>query len=59
MQAIYLGYLYNRYRKLKGMNINDPPENTGQMQSNYKEWSESSQQQLKKIVLIVYIILRY
>ena len=43
MQSIYLGYLYNRYRKLKGMNINDPKENTGQLQSNYKEWSESSQ----------------
>tara|TARA_Y100001937_G_scaffold58942_1_gene80880 strand:+ start:1069 stop:1305 length:237 start_codon:yes stop_codon:yes gene_type:complete len=47
MQSIYLGYLYNRYRKLKGMNINDPKENTGQLQSNYKEWSESSQQQQK------------
>ena len=47
MQAIYLGYLYNRYRKLKGMNINDPKENTGQLQSNYKEWSESSRQQQK------------
>ena len=44
MQAIYLGYLYNRYRKLKGMNINDSKENTGQLQSNYKEWSKSSQQ---------------
>ena len=47
MQSIYLGYLYNRYRKLKGMNINDPKENTGQLQSNYKEWSKSSQQQQK------------
>ena len=47
MQGIYLGYLYNRYRKLKGLNINDPKENTGQLQSNYKEWSESSHQ-LKK-----------
>ena len=47
MQAIYLGYLYNRYRKLKGMNINDSKENTGQLQSNYKEWSESSQRQQK------------
>ena len=44
MQGIYLGYLYNRYRKLKGLNINDPKENKGQLQSNYKEWSESSQQ---------------
>ena len=42
MQGIYLGYLYNRYRKLKGLNINDPKENKGQLQSNYKEWSKSS-----------------
>ena len=47
MQAIYLGYLYNRYRKLKGLNINDPKENTGQLQSSYKDWSKSSQQQQK------------
>ena len=42
MQSVYLGYLYNRYRKLKGLNINDSKENTGQMQSNFKEWSKSS-----------------
>ena len=47
MQGVYLGWLYNRYRKLKGLNINDPKENTGQLQSNYKEWSKSSQQQEK------------
>ena len=40
MESVYLGYLYNRYRKLKGLNINDPKENTGQMQSNFKEWSK-------------------
>ena len=44
MQGFYLGVLYNRYRKLKGLNINDPKENKGQLQSNYKEWSESSQE---------------
>ena len=47
MQSMYLGWLYNRYRKLKGLNINDPKENTGQLQSNYKEWSESSHRQQK------------
>ena len=47
MQSLYLGYLYARYRALKGLNINDPKENTGQLQSNYKEWSKSSQRQQK------------
>ena len=47
MQSLYLGWMYNRYRKLKGLNINDSKENTGQLQSNYKEWSKSSHQQQK------------
>jgi len=47
MQSLYLGWMYNRYRKLKGLNINDSKENTGQLQSNYKEWSKSSQRQQK------------
>ena len=24
MQGIYLGYMYSRWRKLKGLNLNDP-----------------------------------
>ena len=43
----YILDTYNRYRALKGLNINDPKENTGQLQSNYKEWSKSSQRQQK------------
>ena len=38
MQGIYLGYMYSRWRKLKGLNLNDPMENSGQMQSNFKEF---------------------
>ena len=38
MQGIYLGYMYSRWRKLKGLNLNDPRENSGQMQSNFKEF---------------------
>ena len=38
MQGIYLGYMYSRWRKLKGLNLNDPKENSGQMQSNFKEF---------------------
>ena len=39
MQSVYLGYLYTRWRKLKGLNLNDPKENTGQMQSSFKDFS--------------------
>ena len=46
-QAIYLGLMYSRWRKSKGLDKNDPVENTGQLQSNYKEWSKSSQRQQK------------
>ena len=45
MQGIYLGYMYSRWRKLKGLNINDPKENSGQMQSSFKDF----QAKVKKI----------
>ena len=38
MQGIYLGYMYSRWRNLKGLNLNDPKENSGQMQSTFKEF---------------------
>ena len=38
MQGIYLGYMFSRWRKLKGLNLNDPKENSGQMQSTFKEF---------------------
>mgnify|MGYP001282008139 FL=1 len=39
MQGIYLGYLYSRWRKLKGLNLTDPIENKGQLQSSFKEFA--------------------
>ena len=41
MQGFYLGALYARWRKLKGLNLNDPKENTGQMQSSFKDFSDN------------------
>ena len=38
MQSIYLGYLYTRWKKLKGYDKFDPKENTGKMQSSLKEF---------------------
>ena len=34
MEGLYLGYMYSRWRKIRGLDINDPKENTGQMQSS-------------------------
>ena len=34
MQGIYLGYMYSRWRKIRGLDKNDPIENKGQMQSS-------------------------
>ena len=39
MQSIYLGYLYGRWKKLKGLNLTDPIENKGQLQSSFKEFA--------------------
>ena len=38
MQGIYLGYMYSRWKKVKGYDKFDPKENTGQMQSSLKEF---------------------
>ena len=38
MQGIYLGYRYSRWRKIRGSDKDDPAENTGQMQSSFKEF---------------------
>ena len=40
MQSIYMGYMYSRWRKLRGMDKDDPKENTGQMQSSIKEFEK-------------------
>ena len=37
MQSVYLGWLYTRWKKLKGYDKDDPVENKGQMQSSFKE----------------------
>ena len=38
MQGIYLGSLYSRWRRIKGLDKHDPKENIGQMQSSFKEF---------------------
>ena len=38
MQGIYLGYMYSRYRKIRGLDKDDAVENKGQMQSSLKEF---------------------
>ena len=40
MQGIYLEYMYSRWRKIRGLDKNDPVENTGQMQSSFKEFEK-------------------
>ena len=40
MQGIYLGYMYSRWRKIRGLDKYDPLENTGQMQSSVKEFEK-------------------
>ena len=40
MQGIYLGYMYQRWRKMRGLDKDDPKENTGQMQSSFKDFEK-------------------
>ena len=38
MQGIYLGYIYSRWRKIRGLDKNDLIEKKGQMQSSLGEF---------------------
>ena len=40
MQRIYLGYMYSRWRKIRDLDKDDLLENTGQMQSSFKEFEK-------------------
>ena len=40
MQGIYLGYMYSRWRKIRGLDKDDRLENNGQMQSSFKEFEK-------------------
>ena len=40
MRGIYLGYMYSRGRRVRGLDEDDPVENTGQMQSSFKEFEK-------------------
>ena len=40
MQGIYFGYMYSRWRKIRGLDKYDSEENIGQMQSSFKEFEK-------------------
>ena len=40
MQDIYLGYTYSRWRKIRGLDKDNPEENKGQIQYSYKEFEK-------------------
>ena len=40
MQGIYLEYMYSRWRKIRGLNQDDPLENTCQIESSFKEFDK-------------------
>ena len=47
MQGIYLGYMYSRYRKIRGLDKDDPVENKGQMQSSFKDFEKKVKEDQK------------
>ena len=42
MQSIYIGYMYARWRKIRGLDKDDPLENTGQMHHHSKSLRRKS-----------------
>ena len=42
MQEIYMGYMYSRWRKIRGLDKDDPVENKGQMHHHSKSLGKKS-----------------
>ena len=40
MKGIYIGYMNSRWRKIRSLDKDNPVENTGQMQSSFKEYEK-------------------
>ena len=40
MQGIYLGYMYSKWREIRGFDKDYPRENSDQMQSLFKEFKK-------------------
>ena len=40
MQGIYLGYMYSRWKKIRGLDKDDPIKNTEQMQSSFNDFEK-------------------
>ena len=40
IQGIYLEYMYSRWRKIRGLDKDDPIQNKGQMQSSFKDFEK-------------------
>ena len=43
MQSIYMGYMFARWRKLRGLDKDDPKENIGQIQSTFNDFEKKIQ----------------
>ena len=41
MQGLYMSYMYSRWRKIRGLDKDDPIENEGQMQSSFKDFEKN------------------
>ena len=42
MQGIYLGYMYSRWRKIRGLDKDDPVENKEQIKFSFKEFEKKT-----------------
>ena len=40
MQGIYLGYMYSRWKKIRGLDKDDPIKNAEQMQSSFNDFEK-------------------
>ena len=42
LQGIFLGYMYSRWRKIRGLDKDNSVENKGQLKSSFKEFGKKT-----------------
>ena len=47
MQGIYLGYMYSRWRNIRGLDKDDPVKNKGQIQLSFKQFEKTVKEDQK------------
>ena len=50
LQGIFLGYMYSRWRKIRGLDKDNSVENKGQLKSSFKEFEKETKTNILNVL---------